>query len=91
MVFLVSYLLSALACAALHPVVGTTSAKRIDRGHIQALQREAADRFNRVSRLAAVPSGGGGGAKNFTFSNPAASGELCHHTSLSRELEEAVS
>lgn len=74
---LLSYLFSALACAA----VGTVSARQIDRKHIQALQREAAN------RLAVSSADGGGdghgdggvrlgaGMKNFTFSNPAASGE----------------
>jgi len=74
-----SHLLSALACTALYPAVGTVSARQIGRKHIQTLQRQAADRFNR-NRLA-VPIVGGDvrlsvGVKNFTFSNPTASGEL---------------
>lgn len=80
MVLLLSYLLSALACAAtLYPTVGTVSARRIDRKHIQALQRQAADRFNKNTLAASYVEGGydvrlSGGVKNFTFSNPAASG-----------------
>ena len=90
MVLLISYLLSVLACAALYPVVWTVSARRIDRKHIQALQRQAADRLNK--NRPAVPSGGGDvrlspGVKNFMFSNPAASGELCYPViSLAREM-----
>ena len=76
---LLSCIISALACAALYPVVGIVSARRIDRKHIQALQREAGNRFNR-NKLAVSSAGGDGslsaGVKNFTFSNPAASGEL---------------
>ncbi|KAF9783688.1 alpha/beta-hydrolase [Thelephora terrestris] len=76
MVLLLSYLLSALAWTALHPAAGTVSARKIDRNHIQALRRHAADRFTK-NRLA-VPSAEGGvrlsqGVKNLTFSNPAAS------------------
>lgn len=80
MVLLLSYLLSALACMALYPALGSVSAKHIDRKHIQALQRQAADRFNK-NRLTLPPGQGGfdiklnPGVKNFTFSNPAASGE----------------
>lgn len=75
---LLSYFLSALACTALYPVAQTVSARQIDGKHIQALQHQAADRFNK-HRLA-VPFPGGdvrlsASAKNFTFSNPAASGE----------------
>jgi len=78
MVVLISYLLSVLACAVLHAPAGTVSARGIDRNQIHALQRQAAERFNK-NRLA-VPVGGGdvqlsAGVKNFTFSNPAASGE----------------
>jgi len=71
---LLSCFLSALACTALYPAVQTVSARRIDGKHIQALQHQATDRFNK-NRLS-VPSVGGAGVKNFTFSNPAASGEL---------------
>ena len=44
-----------------------------------ALQRQAVDRFNK-NKLALLSTGSsnvdlGGGVKNFTFSNPAASGE----------------
>jgi hypothetical protein len=84
-----SYLFSALACTALYPAVGTVSARQIDRKHIQALQREAANSFGK-DRLA-VPSVGGdvrlsAGVKNFTFSNLAASGE-CHASSCHRTLD----
>jgi hypothetical protein len=81
MVFLLSYLLSALACTALYPAVGTASARRIDRKHVQDLQRQAADRLNK-NRLA-VPSVEGGGIKNITFSNPAASGGYLPHARVS--------
>lgn len=79
MVLLLSYLLSALACTALYTASGTASARQIDRKYIQALQRQAADRFNK-NRLAPPSVEGSdyfrssGGVKNFTFSNPAASG-----------------
>ena len=78
MVSLLSYVLSALACTALHPALGTVSARRMDRNHIQALQKQAADKLTK-NRLA-VLSGGldvklNSGVKNITFSNPAASGE----------------
>jgi len=78
MVVLISYLLSVLACAALHAPVGTASARRIGGKQIHALQRQAVDRFNK--NRVAVSVGGGdaqlsAGVKNFTFSNPAASGE----------------
>ena len=63
-------------------MVGTVSARQIDRNHIEAVQRGAANRFNE-NRLA-VPFAGdvqpSPGVKNFTFSNPAASGE-CHTSS----------
>jgi hypothetical protein len=76
MVLLLSYLLSALAWTALHPAAGTVSARKIDRNHIQALRRHAADRLTK-NRLA-VPAEGGvrlsQNVKNLTFSNPAASG-----------------
>ena len=77
MVLLLSYLVSALVCTTFYPAVGTVSARKIDRKHIQDLRQQAADRFNK-NRLA-VPSTVGGvrlseGVKNFTFSNPAASG-----------------
>ena len=79
MVLLISYLLSALACTALYPAAGTVTARQIDRKHIQALQRQAADGFNK-NRLAASFVGGdvrlSPGVKNFTFSNPSACGEL---------------
>jgi len=85
---LLSYLFSALACTALYPTVGTASARQIDKRHIQALQREAANRFNK-NRLAGPPAIGNvqlsAGVKNFTFSNPAASGECparLHNTEL---------
>jgi len=74
---LLSYLFSALACTALYPAVWTVSARQIDKKHIQALQREAVDRFN-TNRLVAPAVGNvqlSAGVKNFTFSNPAASGE----------------
>ena len=86
MVLLISYLLSALACTALYPVTGSVSARRIDRKHIQALQRKAADRFSKS--LLAVSEGGvdvksDPGVKNITFSNPAASGKyLGTHVAL---------
>ena len=75
---LLSYLFSALACTALYPAFGTVSARQIDKKHIRALQREAANRFN-TNKLAG-PSAGENvrlstGVKNITFSNPAASGE----------------
>ena len=81
MVLLASYLISALACVPLLPAIGTASARRIDREHIQALQRKAADKL-RKNRLV-VPFGDGdvrlnAGVKNFTFLNPAASGELSY-------------
>ena len=81
MVLLISYLISALACVPLLPAIGTASARRIDREHIQALQRKAADKL-RKNRLV-VPFGDGdvrlnAGVKNFTFLNPAASGELSY-------------
>jgi len=79
MVLLISYLLSALACTTLYPAAGTVSARQIDRKHVQALQRQAAERFNK-NRLASSSAGDdvrlSTGVKNFTFSNPAASGEL---------------
>jgi len=75
---LLSYLFSALACTALYPTIGTVSARQFDKRHIQALQREAAKRFN-TNRLAGPSVVGNiqlsAGVKNFTFSNPAASGE----------------
>lgn len=78
MVVLISYLLSVLACAALHAPVGTASARRIGRKQIHALQQQAADIFNK-NGLAVLTGGGdaqlSAGVKNFTFSNPAASGE----------------
>ena len=74
---LLSHLFSALACTALYSTLGTVTARQIDRKHIQALQREASDRFH--NRLSIPPAGGNlqlsAGVKNFTFSNPAASGE----------------
>ena len=77
MVLLLSYLVFTLACTTLYPAVGIVSARKIDRKHIQKIRQQAADRFNK-NRLA-VPSVEGGvrlseGVKNFTFSNPAASG-----------------
>ena len=74
---LLSYLLSLLAWTTLSPTVGTVLAREIDRKHVQALRQEAAERLSK-DRLA-VPSVEGGvklseGVKNFTFSNPAASG-----------------
>ena len=75
---LLSLLFSALACTALYPAIGTASARKLDRKHIQTLQQEAANRFN-GNRLATPIVGGdvqlSAGVKNFTFSNPAASGE----------------
>ncbi|KAF9652110.1 alpha/beta-hydrolase [Thelephora ganbajun] len=76
MVLLVSYLLSALACTALYSAVGTVSARKIDRKYIEALQRQAADRFNQNKPAASFVGGNvrlSAGVKNFTFSNPAAS------------------
>ena len=72
MVLLISYILSALACTALYPPAGTVSARRINRKYIQALQRQAMDRFNE-NRLAASFVGRdismSAGVKNFTFSD----------------------
>ena len=42
---LLSYLLSALACTALYPAAGTVSARGIERKHVEAVRREAVDRF----------------------------------------------
>ena len=42
---LLSYLLSALACTALYPAAGTVSARGIERKHVEAVKREAVDRF----------------------------------------------
>ena len=89
MILLISGLLSALACTAFYPAAGTVSARQIDRERIQALQRQAADRFSK-SRLAASFIGGdvrlSAGVKNFTFSNPAASGELSISPSRERSF-----
>ena len=82
MVLLLSHLLSALAWTALSPAAGSVSARKIDRTNFKTLQRQAADRFNE-NRLTVQSPGNGdlnfnlgpGGVKNFTFSNPAASGE----------------
>lgn len=75
---LLPYLFSVLACTAFFPALGTASARQIDRKHIQALQQEAVNSFNK-NRLAAGPVVGdvrlNAGVKNFTFSNPAASGK----------------
>ena len=75
---LLYHLLSALACTALYPAVGTVSARRIGGKHIQALQRQGAGTFNR-NRLAVSIVGRdvrlSAGVKNLTFSNPAATGE----------------
>jgi len=76
MVILTSYLLSALVWTALYPAAGTVSARQIDRKHIQALQRQAADRFNKNKLAASLVGGDVTGVKNFTFSNPTASGKL---------------
>ncbi|KAF9648151.1 alpha/beta-hydrolase [Thelephora ganbajun] len=76
MVLLVSYLLSALAFPALYSAVGAVSARQIDRKHIQALQRQAANRFNENKPVTQFVGGNvrlSSGVKNFTFSNPAAS------------------
>ena len=43
---LLSYLLSALACTALYPAAGTVSARGIERKHVEAVKREAVDRFS---------------------------------------------
>lgn len=67
---LLSHFLSALACTA----IGTVSARRTDWNHIQTLQREAVNRLSE-NRLAVPLADNGTGVKNFTFSNPAASGE----------------
>jgi hypothetical protein len=81
------HLLSALACTVLCPVVRTVSARQIDRNHIKAVQRGATHRFNE-NRLA-VPLAGdvqpSPGVKNFTFSNPAASGE-CRTSSRNKTV-----
>ena len=80
MVLLLSYLLSALAWTALSPAAGSVSARKIDRTNFKTLQRQAADRFNENRLTVQSPGNGdlnsnlGGGVKNFTFSNPAASG-----------------
>ena len=64
------------------------SARKIDRNHIQALRQQAVDRHSK-NRLAMASIKGGvrlsEGVKNFTFSNPAASGrypscERIYHT-----------
>lgn len=78
MVLLLSYLLSALASTALYPLIGSVSARHPNRNRIQALQRQAADRFNK-NRLA-LSEGGvdvrlNSAVKNISFSNPAASGK----------------
>ena len=83
MVLFLPYLLSTLALAALYPAAGSVSARRADRKHVQALQRQAADKFNKNKPAVLYTGGGdvkfGGGVKNFTFLNPTASGErlLC--------------
>ena len=87
MVLLLSYLVSALVCTTFYPAVGTVSARKIDRKHIQDLRQQAADRFNK-NRLA-VPSVEDSvrlseGVKNFTFSNPASSGRYLSHKRVSR-------
>lgn len=85
MVLLISYLLSAFACTALYPTIGTVSARKPDRMHIEALRRKAADRVNKNRLTVAVDSDSvrsSSGVKNFTFSNPAASGQL----SLARKM-----
>jgi len=89
MVLLISYLISALACVTLLPAIGTASARRVDRKYIQALQRQVADKLS--GNGLAVPFGGNdvrssAGVKNFTLSNPAASGELSYlFLTLTRE------
>ena len=86
MVLLLPYLLSTLAWAALYPAAGSVSARRVDRKHVHALQRQAADRFNKNKPAVLYTGGGdvrfGGGVQNFTFSNPAASGERLLYGSL---------
>jgi len=88
MVLLISYLLSALACSALYPAIGTVSAGKIDE-HFKAIQRHAADRFNK-NRIAASLDHEDikldAGAKNFVCSNPAASGELSSSRSRERSF-----
>lgn len=87
MVLLLSYILSALACAALYPFVGSVSARQINRKYIQTLQRQAAERFNK-DRLALTPDEDrvdirlNPGVKNITFSNPAASGQCLTGTAF---------
>ena len=79
MVLLISYVLLAFACTTLYPTIGTVSAMKPDRMHIKALQRKAADRVNKNRLVVAVDSDSvrsSSGVKNFTFSNPAASGQL---------------
>ena len=92
MVLLLSFLLSALACSVLYPAVGTVSAKQIDRKHIQALQRQSADKFNKNRLTLSSVQGGNdvrlnGGVKNITFLNPAASGRCISGTVQSSALQ----
>lgn len=76
MVLFLSYILSALACAALFP--GTVSARRFERKYIDAIRNKALERFSQ-NRIAVLPGGSrldiatDHGVKNITFSNPAAS------------------
>jgi hypothetical protein len=88
MVLLLSYLLSALAWTALYPAVGTASARKIDKNHVQALRQHAADRLtkNRLAVSSSVELSQG--VKNFTFSNPAASGTYfsCEKVSHTGEM-----
>ena len=81
---LLSSIFSALACAALYPV----SARQADRNHIQALQREATNRFNNRLSLSSIAGdvrlSKSTDVKNITFSNPAASGE--HRATLRHRL-----
>ena len=84
MVLLISYILSALVCAALSPSFGTVSAKGISDRRNKFLDVTKGSK----SRLAGS-SGGGGvqpnlGVNNITFSNPAASGEFYLSPSLAR-------
>ena len=71
MVRLICYLPPAFACATLHPAIVAASARQICRRHIQTVQRQTADRFDKkkvVDRSGEVQSSTD--AKSFTFSDP---------------------
>ena len=83
MVLLLPHILSAFACTVLYPVIESVSAKKINRNYIETLQRQATDRFH--NNKLAVSLGGvdvksDPGVKNFTFSEPIASGECLPRT-----------